>query len=405
MNTHPQEHVTSAVETSVASRWVSIDIFRSLTMLSMLFVNDLGSLHDIPAWLGHAPAEVDGLGFADIVFPAFLFIVGLSIPLAIDRRLRAGDSKAGVLLHISKRAMALLVMGFFHVNAENINSDLTPIPRGLWSILMTLAFFLIWNAYPKGKDQKRVPVLLLQGIGAAMLCGLGWIYRGGSIEAPTGMQTHWWGILGLIGWAYLLCSILYLCQREHVARLGLIWLVLILLNAQEFHPLGSSPLRIVISASNFALVWIGVLTTTLALKPRIENRNKPALLIFLGGAAVFLLIGLLLRPVWGISKIRATPSWTLVCTGISLAVWTLVHFITEYGHKTDWARFLKPAARSTLTCYVLPYIVYPLVVSTGITLPSVLTGGLLGLCTSLAFALLIIALTGLLERGQIRLKI
>lgn len=68
--------------------------------------------------------------------------------------------------------------------------------------------------------------------------------------------------------------------------------------------------------------------------------------------------------------------------------------------QTRWCRWLAPAARNTLTCYLLPYLVCPLFTATGLTLPSLLTGGLPGLCKSLAFALLIIALAGLLERSN-----
>jgi predicted acyltransferase len=41
-------------------------------MILMIFVNDLWSLKDIPAWLGHVERGVDGIRLADIVFPAFL---------------------------------------------------------------------------------------------------------------------------------------------------------------------------------------------------------------------------------------------------------------------------------------------------------------------------------------------
>src|SRR5258706_13788122 len=71
-------------------RIVSIDILRALTMLLMIFVNDLGSLHNIPGWLEHVKRGVDGIGLADVVFPAFLFIVGLSLPFAIDNRRKKG---------------------------------------------------------------------------------------------------------------------------------------------------------------------------------------------------------------------------------------------------------------------------------------------------------------------------
>ena len=63
-------------------RIASIDILRALTMVLMIFVNDLWSLKDTPAWLGHVASGVDGIGLADTVFPAFLFIVGMSIPFA-----------------------------------------------------------------------------------------------------------------------------------------------------------------------------------------------------------------------------------------------------------------------------------------------------------------------------------
>jgi heparan-alpha-glucosaminide N-acetyltransferase len=43
-------------------RFKSIDILRSLTMLLMIFVNDLWTLTDVPEWLGHKGAREDGLG-------------------------------------------------------------------------------------------------------------------------------------------------------------------------------------------------------------------------------------------------------------------------------------------------------------------------------------------------------
>ncbi len=401
MDTPSQGYVTSSIERGADARLASIDIFRGLTLLCMLFVNDLWSLHDIPAWLEHAPAEADALGFADVVFPAFLFIVGLSIPLALERRLRRGDSLFGVARHVTLRFLALLVMGLFHVNMEYSTSELLPIPRGLWSILMTLAFFLIWNAY----ETEGIRVRFLQGIGIALLAGMALTYRGGSAEAPTGMQAHWWGILGLIGWAYLLCSVLYLCLRRHPVLAWLVGFVLLLLNMQECWAAGRSSLRLVISASNHALVWAGVLTTLLAVRLGSDERKRPTGWVFLGPAAAFLSAGLILRPLWGISKIRATPSWTLVCTGIALVAWTLLRWIADRRRQTRWCHWLAPAARSTLTCYLLPYLIYPLAAATGLTLPPLLTGGLPGLCKSLAFALLIITLAGLLERTRIRLKI
>src|SRR5688572_15789380 len=101
-------------------RIATIDILRALTMVLMIFVNDLGSLRGIPAWLGHVEQGVDGIGLADVVFPAFLFIVGLSLPFAIDNRRKKGDTELQLIMHVLTRTFALLVMGVFLVNGESI---------------------------------------------------------------------------------------------------------------------------------------------------------------------------------------------------------------------------------------------------------------------------------------------
>ena len=60
------------------NRISSIDIMRGLTLVLMLFVNDL-FMPGVPAWLGHRAADFDGMGLADWVFPGFLFMVGMAI--------------------------------------------------------------------------------------------------------------------------------------------------------------------------------------------------------------------------------------------------------------------------------------------------------------------------------------
>ncbi|HEY4322684.1 MAG TPA: DUF5009 domain-containing protein, partial [Mucilaginibacter sp.] len=103
-------------------RLLSVDAFRALTMLCMIFINDLSGVKGIPEWMDHAKRLDDGMGFADTIFPAFLFIVGLSIPLAIDRKMQKGESFNAIAFSILSRSFALIVMGFFHVNMENYNS-------------------------------------------------------------------------------------------------------------------------------------------------------------------------------------------------------------------------------------------------------------------------------------------
>jgi len=81
------------------NRISSIDIMRGLTLVLMLFVNDL-NMNVAPAWLGHRPADFDGMGLADWVFPdSFLSWEWLSL-LHFQRdshRVNLSTISAGIL--------------------------------------------------------------------------------------------------------------------------------------------------------------------------------------------------------------------------------------------------------------------------------------------------------------------
>ncbi|MBS0011757.1 MAG: hypothetical protein KFF49_10135, partial [Bacteroidales bacterium] len=100
-----------------------------------------------------------------------------------------------------------------------------------------------------------------------------------------------------------------------------------------------------------------------------------------------------------------TPAWTAICAGISLAFFAGMYWIADIREKTGWARFMMPAGRSTLTCYLVPYILYPTLGPIIMMIPDPLTGGISGLIKSMLFALLVVGITGLLEKINIRLKI
>jgi len=387
-----------------SNRLKSIDILRALTMLLMIFVNDLWTLNGVPDWLGHKAADEDGMGLADVVFPAFLFIVGLSIPHAIRARLKKGDSKLQVFRHIIERSLALLVMGVFMVNLENMGRENLLYSRVLWQILMTTAFFLIWNIY-------RRPVLgrfnpwILKGLGWAILLFLAITYTGRGQEGSQWMRFHWWGILGLIGWGYLLSALVYLILGNRTGWISLVFVILILLNVNEFKAPFEFTLKLVVSASNYALVMGGVVVTSVMIYLKEKEGMRllvPFLLVF---AAALMLFGYLSRPAWGISKILATPSWTAICAGITALGFAAMYLVADKGKLYHWAGIIEPAGSMTLTCYLVPYFVYAFRTLLSLQLPESLTSGGIGIIKSIIFALLIIQLTGLLGKLNIKLKI
>src|ERR1700712_4266366 len=96
-----------------AKRLQSIDVLRAINMFFMIFVNDLSGVRHVPEWIDHVKGSEDGMHFADTIFPVFLFIAGLSIPLALGRRISRGDPFSATMGHILLRSFALIIMGFF----------------------------------------------------------------------------------------------------------------------------------------------------------------------------------------------------------------------------------------------------------------------------------------------------
>jgi len=93
------------------SRLVSLDVFRGATIAAMILVNNAG---DGPSsyWpLRHA--EWNGWTPTDLVFPFFLFIVGVAMAFSFNSRLKRGESRRQLLRHVLWRGVILFALGLF----------------------------------------------------------------------------------------------------------------------------------------------------------------------------------------------------------------------------------------------------------------------------------------------------
>ncbi len=387
-------------------RLYSIDVLRALTMFFMIFVNDLWTLIDVPEWMEHALAKEDRLGFADTIFPAFLVIVGMSIPFAIHSRIQKGDSTRELIKHVLLRTLALVVMGVFHVNLENYNRAAAILPKPVWEIFITIGFFLIWLDYPGALSKSRK--WILQSAGLVILAVMAALFQGGTPEHPEWMRFHWWGILGLIGWAYFTCSMLFIWFRDNLAAHCIAFVFFIFFNgAGELHWLGAiDPIRPFIwfvgDGSGAGLVMAGII---LSLLYRKMMPNRSYLLFLALFAGLMIAFGYATRPLWGIHKIGASPSWVTICIGYTAIVFGLLIMLVDLGGKKAWFDIIKPAGTSTLTCYLVPYLYYSVYSLVGVRLPEALRTAPIGIVKSLLFALLVILITGFLEKRKIRLKL
>ena len=396
--------------TRIARRLPSIDVFRAITMLLMIFVNDLVLDKNIPDWLEHAREGEDRLGFADIIFPAFLFIVGLSIPLAIRMGKERGLSNGATLWNILRRSFALLVMGFFLVNYEEYTTAPAMISQWGFLLIITVAFFFIWLVYPERWPEWKK--WLFRGIGVAALVWMALIFKGGSPDHPIGLKPHWWGILGLIGWAYLTCALLYFFIGERIPILALFFLYFLVFSVAAsaewvwFRPVARH-LTLGGSGGLSAFTMAGVITTIYYKRMSDAGNARKGLMVLACFVPVLILAGFALRPFGGIAKLGDTSSWILICTGISLAGLIVLAYITDIQNKQNWWRLIKPAGTITLTGYLLPDIHFAIIKLLGpwVQLPLFLRTGGVGILKSLIFAFLIVLLAGVLEKKKIRLSV
>lgn len=390
------------------SRIGSIDILRAMTMFLMLWVNDFFTLKAVPKWLRHASATEDYLGFSDIIFPLFLFIVGLSIPLAIEFRIKVGKTIFSTVKHAITRSLSLLLIGVFMVNYETGHDASILIGIQYWCFLMALAVVLIWMNWTKSP----VPVKwhkIFQLAGVLILIFLAIIYKGGA-NGTDWMTTQWWGILGLIGWAYLVNAMMYLFTKGNIYVMIALLFIFMLLQLLNF-------LQVMPPANNFfkyfstifggtipAFTTAGIVATLLLRKLEYLGSKKIFIIFSLIGI-VFMCYGLLMRPFWGISKIQGTPAWLGICIGIGFLSFAILYYLADIKKKVNWAKIIAPAGTATLTCYLIPYFVYPLRNITGLRFPNIMNYGITGLLISLIFALLIVLLTGWLEKKGFKLKL
>ncbi len=389
------------------SRISSIDIMRGLTLVLMLFVNDL-YMPGVPAWLGHRAANFDGMGLADWVFPGFLFMVGMAIPFSIGNRISKGQDNVAISKHIFGRTLSLLIIGVLMLNSERLNPELTGISKNLWAILMYTGVFLIWNNY-KEKDNNFFTIISLKLLGAIILVGLIFKFRSGEMANNGSLITSWWGILGLIGWGYLVSAFIYLAFRDSIIYTVLSFLFFLFLNILSKLGILSflnfvNPVFGVIIEGNVPLIVLAGLLTTLILKKYSKNDYLKTIAIISLIGILSIIAGFFLRKWFIISKIQATPSWGLICNGISMLLFAFLYWIIDIKNHIKWGFFLKPAGENSLTTYLAPDIIYYLIWSTGIPILIYKHSGvpIIVIAGSILWALLMVGLTALLVRFNIK---
>ena len=396
------------IRSYTSRRVLSVDVFRGLTILVMIFVNDVASVKELPWWTYHMKPGEDGLTYVDVVFPAFLFIVGMAIPLAINKRRSKGDTIWKLLYHTFIRSLSLVIIGLLIMNGRQVNPETTGISYALWNVLMFAGVILLWNLYPESDGRKKLIFTILKWSGLVLLIVVLAIYRREVDGELKWINPRNWAILGGIGWAYLSVVLIYFITRGKFKWLAVSLVLLIGLNVvykagyvdflrgipRIIWPVGTGSLA--------SITMAGVLLSKIFLEKNVAESIKQKFLWSSGYALLLLLAGWILLP-FGLAKIGSTPSWCLFSAGICVIIFVILYWMVDLKHISGWAGFIKPAGSNPLLTYILPDIYYAIF---GLYhFASIAGEGWPGVLRAFLFSLFILGVSAIMTRLKIRLQL
>ena len=394
-----------------APRVASIDIFRGLTMAVMIFVNELDGVRGLPWWTHHAPGNVDVMTYVDMVFPFFLFIVGMSLPLSIAQRLKRNSSVLALWVHVIVRVLGLLALGLILANAEKADPARMGIRGSTWALLGLLSVALYLNVYVKSE---RYPGYsrILRLLGLAGVIALYAIFRRTAHDGHAAwIDGHYPEILGLIGYGYLAVAILYIPTRRWWWASYVWFVLLVTLCVLSTGKIIAFPRHIPLyfwpfgNGAEACIVMAGVIASSIFLGRDLRPSPQRAMSVAVGFGLLMLAAGRALTP-FGISKIRATPTWSLYSIGAAVLLFTLLYWICDVKKWTRWALPVRAAGANTLLTYLLPDLWYFLMVSLGITfLDTHFNWGWPGVVKTLVFTFFILAVAAGLTKAKLRLQL
>jgi predicted acyltransferase len=303
---------------TAANRVVSLDILRGITVIGMIVVNAAAGLQrfPIPAPLLHS--HWVGLTLADLVFPAFIFIVGVSIAVSIPTA--ALDRAMGSRIAI--RSLRLILLG----------------------LLLTNIYWLAdydANTFRWGGVLQRIGLVYL-------------------VVAPLHLVTSTRGLAVIA--AFLLLAYSGLCFLPvpdgtpvdlHVAGANFVaWFDRLVLGAHLYvhGPLGYDPEGLLSTLPAIAQGCLGVIAGRALAKP---NSTRPLLV----GAVLCAVVGGLMALVIPVSKDLWSASFVLLTSGLTLATLTVLHAMVDVHDKTLPLMGVAVAfGLNAIAAYVLHYV-------------------------------------------------
>ncbi|MGE5531200.1 MAG: acyltransferase family protein [Bacteroidota bacterium] len=289
---------------------MSLDVFRGITILGMLLVNNIALDTATPTQLTHASWNA-GLHFADLVFPWFLFIVGVAIPYSAASARRRKVSAWRYDLKVLNRAVTLVLLGCL------IDS----------SIALTPVFDL--------------GVLQLIGLAYFVAAFLYELHVRRRLLIAAGLLVGYWAILRFVPVPGL--GRVFTPEHNIINHINIVYLV-------QYHLQGL--LSVIPTA---ALVMIGSAVGDILRNEVITTGKRLGQLFLLGG--ILTVAGLILSLDLPFNKPLWTTSYILYCAGLATLLLSLLYLVIDVNNWRAWAWPFAILGMNALFIYIVPILV------------------------------------------------
>lgn len=391
------------------SRIGAIDILKGLIITSILFLNVL-FLYNLPLWpSGQGTPETAGI-IAGVLFPALIFLIGMTIPFSITKKINEGLTGHEIIRHLFARSLILITVGVLMVNATRVEPGLTGFSKNIWASLLFIAIFLVWNRYPE-KENNFFTTTGLRFTGLAILVFLIFRFRSGTFENNGSLIPGWWELPGLAGWGYLVAGLTYLAFRNSIAGTLALWAIFLALNILARLNMSPflDPVRpyfgVLLNGYIPVIILSGQLTGIILKRYPVNELRKPLVIILLSGV-ILTASGILIRKYFFPSDIFGNPAWALISCGITALMFIILFWLDENQKVMIPALIIKPAGVNMFTIYILQFLLFNLAWLTGTDIFFFIKPGavFLNIAGSALWTLLVIVAASLIIRFNIRLK-
>jgi predicted acyltransferase len=184
-------------------RLISLDAFRGFTIASMIMVNNPGSWSHVYAPLLHKPWH--GITPTDLIFPFFIFIVGVSIALAYTKRLASGLPKKDMYGKIVWRSVKIFFVGILLALYSKINNTTEGSAHFLWMLLVIILMCIF--VLPEFHTRSRIASIAQTGVhilAVAIILAL-IVFKFNDLRIA--------GVLQRIALVFLFCAFLFLTVK------------------------------------------------------------------------------------------------------------------------------------------------------------------------------------------------